>query len=448
MNRIAAKFGGTSVASAAQIQKVKAIVEADDRRSVVVVSAPGKRTKSEAKVTDLLYLCQEMSEMSTDFSGPLAIIRERFVAIEQDLEVDAGIGETIDAFGEQLKAGVTADFVASRGEYFNALIIAKLLGAEFVDPMECISILGSGLVDPKSFESLGKRISDEAKSYVIPGFYGRGPNGQIKTFSRGGSDITGAIAARAIGALVYENWTDVSGLLMTDPRIVTDPLPMVEVTYRELRELSYMGASVLHDEATLPVREAGIPIHIRNTNDPVHPGTRIVSHLSEEEEKSTAIAGIAGRTGFSMICIEKSLMNREVGFTHRLLGIFMRRGISVEHLPSSIDGINVVLDTDQLEGQAEEVMEEIQRALAPDNVTLVPDLALIAVVGEGMNHAIGVAARVFGALARAQANVRVINQGASEVNIIVGVSPDEFEKAVKALYAEFVATHRGNPDGV
>lgn len=448
MNRIAAKFGGSSVASAAQIQKVKAIVEADERRNVVVVSAPGKRTKSEAKVTDLLYLCQEMVEMSTDFSGPLAIIRERFIGIEQDLEVDAGIGAAIDDFAEQLKAGATADFVASRGEHFNALIIAKFLGAEFVDPMECIHILGSGLVDPKSYELLATRVAEESKCYVIPGFYGKGPNGQIKTFSRGGSDITGAIAARAIEALVYENWTDVSGLLMTDPRIVVDPLPMVEVTYRELRELSYMGASVLHDEATLPVREAGIPIHIRNTNEPVHPGTRIVSALSEEEEKSTAIAGIAGRGGFSMICIDKSLMNREVGFTHRLLGIFMRRGISVEHLPSSIDGINVVLDTEQLGNQAEEVMEEIQRSLALDDVYLVSDLALIAVVGEGMNHAIGVAARVFGALARAQANVRVINQGASEVNIIIGVSVEDFEKAVKALYAEFVATHRGSPEGV
>lgn len=444
MSRIAAKFGGTSVASAAQIQKVKAIVDADSRRKAVVVSAPGKRTKSEAKITDLLYLCQDMAEMRTDFSAPFALVRDRFLEIEKELGVDANIGAALEIFQHQLEGGVTRDFVASRGEYFNGLIIAKYLRAVFVDPMETISILSSGLVDPKTYKALGQALSDDAVTYVIPGFYGQGPDGRVKTFSRGGSDITGAIVARAIEATVYENWTDVSGLLMTDPRIVDNPLPMVEVTYRELRELSYMGASVLHDEATLPVREVGIPIHIKNTNEPSHVGTRIVSKLSEEEEKNTAIAGIAGRTGFSMIVIDKSLMNKEVGFTHKLLGIFMRRGISVEHTPSSIDGISVIVDSSQLKDQADDVMEEIQRMMNADKVTLVPDLALIAVVGEGMNHAIGIAGRVFGALARSKANVRVINQGASEVNIIIGVAPSDFEKALRGLYEEFVATQRGS----
>lgn len=441
MSRIATKFGGSSVASAEQIRKVKAIVDEDPRRQVIVVSAPGKRRPEEKKVTDLLYLCHEMAGMDTDFSGPFNTVKERFVGIEKELGVDAGVGVALDHFAKELLSGVTSDYVASRGEYFNALIIAKFLDAQFVDPMETILIQGRGRVDPKSYELLGK-VLQPPRRYVIPGFFGKGPDGEVKTFSRGGSDITGAIAARAIEALVYENWTDVSGLLMTDPRIVEDPLPMLEVTYRELRELSYMGASVLHDEATLPVREAGIPIHIRNTNEPAHLGTRIVAKLSEEEEKSTTIAGIAGKRGFSMICIDKMLMNKEVGFTHRLLGIFMRRGISVEHLPSSIDGINVLIEHEQLKGQEEEVMEEIRRSLAVDKVTLVPDLALIAIVGEGMSSAIGVAARVFGALARAQANVRVINQGSSEVNIIVGVSPEDFTKAVKVLYAEFVATQR------
>jgi aspartate kinase len=440
MSRIAAKFGGTSVASAAQIAKVRAIIEADPRRQVVVVSAPGKREKSEAKVTDLLYLCQDMAEMKQDFSQPFGLIRQRFMEIERELGVAAGIEAELDTFAEQLRAGVSRDFVASRGEYFNAKLIAPYLGAEFVDPLETILILSSGLVDPKSYELLGSALRSGARRYVVPGFYGRGPDGKVKTFSRGGSDISGAIAARAIDALVYENWTDVSGLLMTDPRIVSDALPMREVTYRELRELSYMGASVLHDEATLPVREAGIPIHIKNTNEPADPGTRIVAKLSDEEEKSTAIAGIAGRAGFSMICIEKSLMNKEVGFTHRLLGMFMRRGISIEHIPSSIDGLNVLVDRKALGEQTDEILEEIGRTLGPDKVYLVPDLALIAVVGEGMTHAIGIAARVFAALARAQANVRVINQGASEVNIIVGVAPADFEKAVRALYEEFVAT--------
>ncbi|HSC89153.1 MAG TPA: aspartate kinase [Polyangiaceae bacterium] len=442
MTRIAAKFGGTSCADSSQIRKVKAILDSDARRQVVVVSAPGKRVKTEAKVTDLLYLCAEMASMSTDFSAPFSTVRERFVGIERELGVDAGVGRALDAFAEELKSGVTADYVASRGEYFNALIIAEFLGAEFVDPTLTVFIQANGIVDPKSYTLLGERLADTSKRYVIPGFYGQGPDGRVKTFSRGGSDISGAIAARAISASVYENWTDVSGLLMTDPRIVESPEPMVEVTYRELRELSYMGASVLHDEATLPVREVGIPIHIKNTNEPTHAGTRIVPSLSDEEYKATAIAGIAGKERFSMVCVEKSLMNKEVGFAYRLLGIFQRRGISVEHMPSSIDGINVIVEQDQIEGQTDDVLAEIRGALSPDKVTLVPDLALIAVVGEGMNHAVGISARVFASLGRAGVNVRVINQGASEVNIIVGVVPADFKKAVQALYGEFIETQR------
>ncbi|MCH2111211.1 MAG: aspartate kinase, partial [Polyangiaceae bacterium] len=243
---------------------------------------------------------------------------------------------------------------------------------------------------------------------------------------------------------VYENWTDVSGLLMTDPRIVDDPKPMLEVTYRELRELSYMGASVLHDEAVIPVREVGIPIHIRNTNAPEHLGTRIVSNLSEEEDKGTAIAGIAGKDNFAMVGVEKLLMNKEVGFAHRLLGIFQRRGISVEHTPSSIDGINVIVDTETWQSQAEDVAEEIRQSLKPDKVTVTPELALIAIVGEGMSHSVGISARVFRSLAEAQVNVRVINQGASEVNIIVGVAPEDFQTSVRALYQEFLPTNRGS----
>jgi len=442
MSRIAAKFGGTSVASADQIRKVKRIIEADARRSVVVVSAPGKRHKSEAKVTDLLYLCQELAEAPTDFSSTFREVKQRFVEIEAELGVDAGIAAAIETFGEELRRGVTRDFVASRGEYFNALIIAKFLDAQFVDPMETITIQSNGLVDPASYQRLSDRLSNHSQRYVIPGFYGRGVDGKVKTFSRGGSDISGAIAARAIEAICYENWTDVSGLLMADPRIVEQPDPMVEVTYRELRELSYMGASVLHDEATLPVREVGIPIHIKNTNEPEHAGTRIVPRLSEAEAKSTAIAGIAGKCQFAMVCIEKMLMNKEIGFTHRVLDIFQRAGLSVEHVPSSIDGLNVIVDHENASDKLEEIVEEIRTSLRPDNVRVVPELALIAVVGEEMKHSIGVAASVFNALSRAQVNVQVINQGASEVNIIIGVSPDDFHPAINALYREFVATRR------
>ncbi len=442
MTRIACKFGGTSVASAAQIRKVRAIVEADTRRKVVVVSAPGKRNPSEAKVTDLLYLCHEMAEMQADFSGPLNTIRERFAEIERELETDGGVSAALDEFAEQLKRGVTPDFVASRGEYFNALIIAKYLGAEFVDPTETIFITRAGGVDPKSYPTLAERLAGDAHRYVIPGFYGSGIDGKLKTFSRGGSDITGAVAARAMDAQVYENWTDVSGLLMADPRIVKNPRPIEEVTYRELRELAYMGASVLHDEATLPVREVGIPINIRNTNAPDHPGTRIVAQLSPEAESALAIAGIAGKAKFAMLCVEKSLMNKEVGFAHALLGIFQRRGISVEHCPSSIDGMNVIVDRDDLDGGAEDILDEVERSLRPDRVYMVSELALIAIVGEGMSHTIGVSARVFSALHKAQVNVRVINQGASEVNIIVGVAPEDFERAMQALYEAFVVEER------
>jgi aspartate kinase len=438
MTRIACKFGGTSVASAAQIRKICAIVDEDPRRKVVVVSAPGKRDPKEAKITDLLYLCASMAGKGYDFAEPFGIVRERFVEIERELGVDAGVGGQIDAFGKELATGVTNDYIASRGEYWNGLIIAKFMNAVFVDPMESIIIQASGSVDPKSYELLGAQLAGDSHRYVIPGFYGRGVDGKVKTFSRGGSDISGAIAARAIDALVYENWTDVSGLLMTDPRIVKEPRPLREVTYRELRELSYMGASVMHDEATLPVREAGIPINIRNTNEPSHPGTRIVAQLPGDGKSSAAVAGIAGKKGFSMVCVEKSLMNKEVGFAHRLLGVFQRRGISVEHCPSSIDGINVVVDGNALNGAADDVLEEIRRNLVPDRISLVPDLALIAVVGEGMSHTIGVAARVFTSLAKTRVNVRVINQGASEVNIIVGVAPEDFERAVQALYDEFV----------
>ncbi|OQX69290.1 MAG: hypothetical protein B6A08_06265 [Sorangiineae bacterium NIC37A_2] len=444
MSRIAAKFGGTSCASAAQIRKVKSIVDEDPRRQVVVVSAPGKRVKTEAKVTDLLYLCAETVQIGADARGTFDVIAERFLEIERELGVDAGIASEMELFWEQLKAGVTLDFVASRGEYWNAKIVARFLDAIFIDPLKSISILSNGLVDPATYEALGAELQP-GRRYLIPGFYGRGPDGQVKTFSRGGSDISGAIAARAIGAVVYENWTDVSGFLMADPRIIDSPRPMVEVTYRELRELSYMGASVLHDEATLPVREVGIPIQIKNTNEPSHPGTRIVSRLSDQEEKTTAIAGIAGKETFSMICIEKSLMNKEVGFTYRALGILQQRGLSIEHVPSSIDGLNIICDSEKLLPQADQVLKEIQTQLSPDKVTLVRELALIAIVGEGMSRTIGISARVFGALARANVNVQVINQGASEVNIIVGVAPADFKTAIAALYHEFVDSKSGQP---
>ncbi len=438
MSRVVCKFGGTSVADAGQFRRVRTILEGDDRRRVIVPSAPGKRAKSEAKITDLLYVCHDMAAVKANFSQPFEEIRTRYLDIARELSLVTDLDRRFDALFDQLKRGTTRDYAASRGEYFNGLLFAAYLDAEFIDPQEYITILPTGIVDPITYAALGARLADLDRTYVVPGFYGRDRQGNVKTFSRGGSDISGAIVARSINAELYENWTDVSGFLMADPRIVTNPNPMQEVTYREIRELSYMGANVFHDEAIVPVIEASIPICIKNTNNPQHPGTRIVAKLGEDVIKTTEIAGIAGKKGFSMICIEKSLMNKELGFAYRLLGIMEGRGISVEHCPSSIDGINIIVESKYLQDCSESVLDEIRRVLQPDSVTLEGELALIAVVGEGMTHSIGIAAKVFAALRDANVNVRVINQGASELNIIVGVVPEDFERALRAIYSAFV----------
>jgi aspartate kinase len=438
MSRIVCKFGGTSLADANQFKKVRAIVESDKRRTIVVPSAPGKRVPSDAKLTDLLYLCQQSASIGSDFAPVFARVSERFLEIERELGVNANMQRHLDQLRDAITGGVSKDYVASRGEYLNGLLMAAYLGAEFVDPQECILLTANGGVHPDTYRMLGERLSQKDKRYVVPGFYGRDAQGQIKTFSRGGSDISGAIVARAAEAELYENWTDVSGLLMADPRIVHNAKPMEEATYAEIRELSYMGATVLHDEAISPVREVGIPIAIKNTNAPDHPGTRIVNKLSPEVDKSTEIAGIAGKKNFVMINIEKNLMNKEVGFAFRLFGVLDRHGVSFEHCPSAIDSMSVIVEASQLEGKTEQVLDEIRNTLRPDRLDLEPQIALIAVVGEGMAKTIGIAAKVFVALRDAGVNVRLINQGASELNIIVGVMPDDYEKALRALYDVFV----------
>ena len=437
--RIVCKFGGSSLASPAQMRKVRAIVDADERRQIIVPSAPGKRDSKDTKITDLLYLCQHAASVGADFAGSFARVADRFNGIERDLGIEPVIAAHLEQFREALSQGVTPDYAASRGEHFSGLLLAAWLGAEFVEPAECIVIGPNGLVDPQTWDLLGARLADTGRRYVIPGFYGRDLEGHIRTFSRGGSDVSGAVAARAANAMLYENWTDVSGLLMADPRIVDNPRPMEEVTYSEIRELSYMGASVLHDEAMAPVREVGIPVNIRNTNEPSHPGTRIVSKLSPEVVASTQIAGVAGKTSFSMITIGKNLMNREVGFVYRLLGVFEHNGIPFEHCPSSIDSVSVIVESKWLEGRSEQVLEEIRRTMEPDELDFVPSIALIAIVGEEMARTPGIAARVFTALAGAGVNVCLINQGASELNIIVGVAPDDYPQAVRAIYGAFVA---------
>ncbi len=438
MELVVAKFGGSSVADGRQLRKVRDIVHGDPRRKIIVVSAPGKRGPDDAKLTDLLYLCHDMAAIGTDFSAPFSLIRQRFAAIITDLALPADLLIDIDLFADQLQSGCSRDHAASRGEYFSARLVAAYLGARFVDPAEAIVIAADGKVAPESYQLLGSLFSNRDTHYVMAGFYGRDRKGEVRTFSRGGSDISGAIAARAAGAVLYENWTDTPGILMADPRIVADPLPITEISFREIREMAYMGASVFHDEAILPLREAGIPIRIKNTNQPDAPGTLITPRLSEVTITGTEIAGIAGRKDFAMLSLEKTLMNREVGYVQRLLGILSEYGISFEHCPSSIDSVSVIVDKPSLTGQLETVVEQIHRRLAPDNLTITEDLALVAVVGEGMIETIGIAGKIFTALGRAGINVRIINQGASEINIIIGVAAGDYEKAVQALYAAFV----------
>ena len=433
MGAIVCKFGGTSLADAEQIRKVESIIRSDPRRRYIVPSAPGKRNKEDTKVTDLLYLCYELAKQGLDISQPFSVIRDRYLGIFEALRVDLDMTALIDELHKQIVDGAQQDFVASRGEHLCGRIMASLLGATFVDPAEGIFFSKEGGVDGKSYDKMGKLLQGES-TFVIPGFYGTGPDGNVNTFSRGGSDITGAIVARAVEADVYENWTDVHGLMMADPHIVPEAKPMQEVTYRELRELAYMGATVLHDESMFPVRELKIPINIRNTNEPDYPGTMIVS--TRDPSQSTII-GIAGRPNFSMIYIEKALMNNERGFGRKVLDILESHNISYEHSPTGIDSMSVIVRDEELEDEGERVCQDIRRILQPDRVDLIGELALIATVGQGMAFQVGIAARLFSALADANVNVRVIDQGSSEINIIVGVDKKDYEKSVRAIYQAF-----------
>lgn len=436
-----AKFGGTSLADASQIRKVEAIVRADEARRFVVPSAPGKRTSDDRKITDLLYLCHASAAQQVGFDETWKLIRDRYLQIASDLKVKLDLRpkleETHRLIASEGASGGTADFAASRGEYLNSLIIAELLGYEFIDAAEVIFFDARGLFDAERTQQvLGQRLAKTARA-VVPGFYGTDHRGKIKTFSRGGSDITGAIVARAAVADVYENWTDVSGLLMADPRIVPNPRPIDVVTYRELRELAYMGATVLHDEAIFPVRLAGIPVNIRNTNRPEDKGTLIVANTAPIAHTG-AITGIAGRKDFTVITVEKALMNQEVGFGRRMLSVLEVNGVSFEHMPSGIDTMSVVVADKAVEGRLDKVLEELRAECKPDAIDVEPDMALLATVGRGMASTPGMAAKLFGALAAAGVNVRMIDQGSSEINIIVGVGTKDFEKAMRAIYDTFV----------
>lgn len=436
MKKIVCKFGGSSVADAEQIEKVVSIVQSDDRRRFVVPSAPGKRSDGDTKITDLLYLCHELARQNIDFSEAFDKIRTRFLDLATALGLSLDMDGLLDEIGRLIKEGAGRDCVASRGEYLSGRVLAEVLGAAFVDPAEVILFRSDGRFDSDASHARLRARLAEDRRYVIPGFYGADAEGEIATFSRGGSDITGAIVARAVGASVYENWTDVSGLLMADPRMVSNPLPVEEITYREMRELAYMGADVFHDEAMFPVRSAEIPVHIRNTNRPDDAGTRIVPRRARADRM---IAGVAGRPNFSMLFIEKAMMNQTRGFGQRVLEVVARHGISYDHTPSGIDTMSVIIQDEQLAHKGELLVEDIQRILEPDRVELIRGLALIATVGEGMAHRVGIAARLFSALADAGVNVRVIDQGASEINIIVGVKEADLDRALVAIYRAFVA---------
>ena len=432
------KFGGSSLASAAQFAKVGDIIRADESRRYVVPSAPGKRNAKDTKVTDMLYSCYALAEAEEDFKGALKKIKERYNSIINGLNLTLSLEDEFRTIEKNFADKAGEDYAASRGEYLNGIIMANYLGYEFIDAAEVIFFDENGNFDDyKTDKVMAERLSHVEKA-VIPGFYGSDSNGNVKTFSRGGSDITGSIVSKAVHASVYENWTDVSGCLVADPRIVENAQPIRVITYRELRELSYMGASVLHEDAIFPVRKAGIPINIKNTNAPEEPGTMIVE--STYQKADYTITGIAGKKGFVAVNIDKDMMNSEVGFCRKALEAFEENGISIEHMPSGIDTMTVFVHQEEFEGKEQQVISSIRRLVNPDIIDLEADLALIAVVGRGMKSTRGTAGRIFSALAHANINVKMIDQGSSELNIIIGVSNNDFDNAIKAIYDIFVMT--------
>ena len=432
------KFGGSSLASAEQFKKVGAIIRSDAGRRFVVPSAPGKRFDKDTKVTDMLYACYALAAEGKDFGRELRQIEQRYQEIIDGLELKLSLEKEFSLIRENFAGKAGKDYAASRGEYLNGIVMANYLGYEFVDAAEVIVFCEDGSFDmDKTTEVLGERLKD-MKNAVIPGFYGALPDGHVITFSRGGSDITGSLVAAAIHADIYENWTDVSGFLVTDPRIVVNPEVIETITYRELRELSYMGATVLHEEAIFPVRKEGIPINIRNTNAPEDKGTLIVESTCRKPKYT--ITGIAGKKGFAALNIEKDMMNSEVGFGRKVLEVFEKNGISFEHMPSGIDTMTVFVHQSEFEEKEQKVLSGIHRAVSPDSIELESDLALIAVVGRGMRSNRGTAGRIFSALSHANVNVKMIDHGSSELNIIIGVKNEDFEPAIQAIYNIFVMT--------
>ena len=428
------KFGGSSLASGESFAKVKKIVEADPSRAIVVVSAPGKRFSGDTKVTDLLYILHAHIKYNAPYNDIYEKIKDRYreicasCGLKQDIETEL---VNIEA---NLNKKTSVDYIVSRGEYLNARLMAEYLGYKFVDSADWLVFGYNGKVNfEKTYENLAA-IVEENSRIVIPGFYGVNPDGSIKTFSRGGSDITGAIAAAAINADMYENWTDVSGIMTVDPRIVANPRPIDRVTFSELRELSYMGAEVLHEETVFPVRSKNIPLYIKNTNDMNAPGTLIMESFEDDDKRTNFITGISGKKNYSIITIAKSRMNEEIGYIRRTLEVFENLGISIEHIPSSIDSFSIVVASSAIEGCLHELITQINERLSPDSVQIVNEVSLIAIVGRKLADNIGIAGRIFTALGENNINIRMIEQGADEINIIIGVNDTDYAKAIKVLY--------------
>lgn len=431
------KFGGSSLADAGQFRKAAAVIKAEPERRYVVASAPGKRCSDDIKVTDMLYDCYKLVKQDKDIDEAFEKIEERYNEIIKDLGLKLWLKPEFDKIKNAILHHAGRDYIASRGEYLNSMILADFIGYDFIDAELGIFFTDSGVLDTeKTNTELAKLLKDHERA-VIPGFYGVMPNGTIKTFSRGGSDITGSIVARAIKADIYENWTDVSGMLMADPRCVESPAVIETITYAELRELSYMGATVMHEDAIFPVRETGIPINIRNTNAPEDKGTMIVPSV-ESNRVDTVITGVAGKKGFSVIAIEKDMMNSEVGFGRRVLEVLENHDLCFEHLPSGIDTMSVIVNDADFLPKKDAILHEIERTTRADSITLNGGIALIAVVGRGMAGSMGTAGRVFTAIGNIGVNIRMIDQGSSELSIIVGVDEKDYIKTLNAIYKEFV----------
>jgi aspartate kinase len=432
------KFGGSSVADAAQIKKMRSIVEADPERRYVVVSAPGKRYSGDSKITDLLIMLKAVIDNNIPYEPLMAPIKERYMTIANDLGIDVDLDAEFALIRKNIENNCSGNYIVSRGEYLSARLVSAYLGYDFIDTESLVLFDNKGrLLVEETNNALAAALKQHERA-VLPGFYGSyAKNGEICLFSRGGSDVTGSLVARAAEAEVYENWTDVSGMLMADPRIVDDPLPIKDISYMELRELSYMGASVMHEDAVFPARMSDIPINIRNTNQPEDPGTVISNGKGGDEGR--IISGIAGKRDFTVISIYKNMMNNEVGFVRRALAIVEDAGVSFDHIPTGIDSLSMVIASAELEDKLDDILEAFKVQLKPDDINVEDGIAMIAVVGRRMFRSVGTSARICGALASNGVNIRMLNQGTGEINVIVGVEAADFEKAIRAIYAEFVS---------